>query len=291
MSKITVALLLGGLLVLLAIGAAHAVPTGVIYDPTMNGANTADGQATSDNYDWYLANPWQGNGICQNRIRVEQLSHWSGWNLTGDGIMFDPSNQNLDANGLTAGMGWTAYYQNGWYNGSGHGAGDILMAANTTYKFTVQYETYGNLFNGGGLNSTNYLQIGYNVEPGNTFYWSNGSIDKGSSYNPTYGINAAVVVDYATGANNWQTASFTVSNTTGANEAIVLGAIAEFGVGNGTGFTNSEFWDTNGYTKVPNMAFSAIGDWTMTPVPEPGSLLALSTGLIGLLGAALRKRA
>ena len=48
---------------------------------------------------------------------------------------------------------------------------------------------------------------------------------------------------------------------------------------------------TGAWQYLPTVGFACVDNWTMTAVPEPGSLLALGTGLIGLLGAALRKRA
>ena len=205
MSKITVALLLGCMLILLA-STAHAVPTGVIYDAGLEGVITPDGGGPgNDNYDWTFSQTG-----AEIRTQTTNSINWGLTNTEGSqGVLFESANA----------AGACEMAENGWYNGSGHGSGDILMAPNTTYVVTVDYSTYGALFNGGGTNSTDWLGIGYNIESGDSFYW-NGRINTGS-YNAANGLNWAKVVDYATGANVWQTASFVVSNTTSANESVV----------------------------------------------------------------------
>jgi hypothetical protein len=270
------------MMVLFAVGAAHA-----ITDAGYEGVTTTDGGSpANDNYAWTTSHTGSA-------IRQEGSANLSAWNVG--------STEGSIALCCDAGSSFAAAsetVQNGWYNGSGHGAGDIMMAANTTYVFTVDYKTYGSLFNGGGTNSTNWLGIGYAVETGDSMYW-NGLIGSGS-YNPAYGLNFTKVVDYSTN-NTWQTASFTVTNTASTAKSIVIGTETYFGDGNAASTTpipagqpwagNGAYWMPSGYLYLPNSAFTAVDNWTMTAVPEPGSLLALSSGLIGLLGAALRKRA
>ena len=123
-------------------------------------------------------------------------------------------------------------------------------------------------------------------------------------YDPAYDIDFVQVVDYATGANNWQTCMFNVTNNTSSVESVVLGVECHFGPGNQyagdipAGAPYGAFRLNNGYQLLPNSAFALVDNWRwpLTPVPiplspEPGSLLTLAIGLIGLAGAALRMRA
>ena len=72
MSKITASLVLSGILVFTAMGAAHAVPTGVIYDAGYEGVITPDGGGPeNDNYDWAISEAGS------NRVRVETSNQWS----------------------------------------------------------------------------------------------------------------------------------------------------------------------------------------------------------------------
>jgi len=277
MSKITLAILLGCMMVLFAIGTAHA-GVGVIADPGYEGVNTSDGGGPqNDNYTWTTF-----SGGSHLREETSASINWAIGQTQGSQSLVYNAGSNFSS--------WDVTVQNGWNNGSGHNpAGDILMAANTTYTFTCDVQTYGALFDGGGTNSDNWLGIGYAVETGDTFYWL-GNPGSGG-YDPSKGLNFAKVVDYATGNGNWQTVSFTVSNTSGSAQSIVIGDECYFGDGNTASTYNGAYWAYKGFQQTGNYAYAAIDNWTMTAVPEPGNLLALSTGLIGLLGAALRKRA